>query len=111
MSYIQNFKKFIKSDEKKTQEMGANPSITEQDAPAEPAKVETPAASSTTVESNPTVVSARTQLANAIANRDKVVTAKQKELADLKLAQDALVNTATTNLNNAIAAAAKTPTT
>lgn len=111
MTYIQNFKKFIKSDEKKTQEMGANPSITEQDAPVEPAKVEAPAPASPSVESNPTVVSARTQLANAIANRDKVIVAKQKELADLKLAQDAIVNTANTNLNNAMAAAAKTPTT
>ena len=115
MSYIQNFKKFIKSDEKKTQEMGANPVVAEQDAqatPAEPATTtpQAPTSSSTTVESNPAVVSARTQLANAIANRDKVVAAKQKELTDLTAAQDAIVNNATSTLNNAIATAAKTPT-
>ena len=108
MSYIQNFKKFIKSDEKKTQEMGANPVVAEQDAqaattPAEPAKVEAPVAQSPSIEGNPAVISAKAELANAIAARDKAMVAT-------KAAQDGLVNAATLKLNNAIAAAAKTPT-
>lgn len=112
--YISSFKKFMKSEEKKAEEVGANPSIEEQaDAtPATPDNTADQAAQTTTqapasVESDPAVIAARQAAAQAIANRDKVIAAKQKELNDLKAAQDALVNTANTNLNNALATTAK----
>lgn len=117
MGYVSNFKKFIKAEEKKTAEVGANPSIEEQstadatttDATAQPA--DQPAATQPSTESDPAVISARSALQAATANRDKTIAAKQKELNDLKIAQDALVNTATSNLNNALAVAAKKGTT
>lgn len=112
MAYVSNFKKFIKAEEKKTAEVGANPSIEEQstadtatDTTTQPAAQPTVTQPST--ESDPAVISARSALQAATANRDKTIAAKQKELNDLKIAQDALVNTATSNLNNALAAAAK----
>ena len=112
MSYIHNFKKFLKNEEKETEKLGANPSVEEQaepstqqtDAPA------TPQAASPNIESDPAVISARQAVAQATTNRDKVIAAKQKELNDLKISQDALVNTATTNLNTALANAAKNET-
>lgn len=115
MTYIKNFKKFLKHDEKEAQKIGANPSLEEQsdstttDAAAtadQPASPPAPAS----VESDPTVIAARQAAAQAVANRDKVIAAKQKELNDLKMAQDQLVNTANTSLNNALATAAKTET-
>lgn len=116
MTYIKNFKKFLKHEEKQAKEAGANPSVEEQatsSATTDTQATQTtqtdqaPAPAPASVESNPAVIAARQASAQAIANRDKVVSAKQKELNDLKAAQDALVNTASTNLNNALAAAAK----
>jgi hypothetical protein len=119
MAYVSNFKKFIKAEEKKTAEMGANPSIEEQstaDAPtdtqdATQTQPETPAAPAN-VEADPAVVAARQAVAQAIANRDKVVMAKQAELDKLRTDQNNIVNTANTNLNKALQDAAKktTPT-
>lgn len=118
MGYVSNFKKFIKAEEKKATEIGANPSIEEQstsDLPTDTTQAQTtptPATSTQpSTEADPAVISARSALQSATANRDKVIAAKQKELNDLKIAQDALVNTATTNLNKALADAAKKATT
>ena len=118
MSYIQNFKKFMKSEEKKETESGANPTVAEQTDPA--ATPDTPQtntqttqdhpvahASPASVESDPAVITARTKLAQATANRDNAVAAKQDELNKLKTTQDAIVNTSMTDLNTAISAAAK----
>jgi hypothetical protein len=119
MAYVSNFKKFIKTEEKKTTETGANPSIEEQvtstesttDTPdTNAAQTETPAAPAS-VEADPAVAAARQSVAQAIANRDKTVMAKQAELDKLKTDQNNLVNTANTNLNKALQDAAKKQTT
>lgn len=126
MSYIQNFKKFMKSEEKKTAEAGANPTVAEQTAtattpattttPTDTAQTDTsqtdtsqpaPQVATPSVESDPAVIAARTKLTMATANRDKAIAAKQDELNKLKTAQDAIVNTAMTDLNNAMSSAAK----
>lgn len=115
MAYVSNFKKFIKAEEKKATEMGANPSVEEQATPTDPtpetpdatqSQPETPTAPAN-VEADPAVVAARQAVAQAIANRDKVVMAKQAELDKLKTDQNNIVNTANTNLNKALQDAAK----
>jgi len=115
MGHIKNYKQFIKSIEKQDKEIESG--ISEQENTTATATAQTEPTQATTntatpsVESDPNVISARTTLANAIANRDKAIAAKQKELTDLKAAQDALVNAATNSLNTALAAAAKKPVT
>jgi len=124
MGYVSTFNKFIKGEEKKKLEAGANPSIEEQADPAQttdansqdvgaPAagqnQTATPTPQNTSVESNPAVISARQAVAQATENRDKVIAAKQAELDKLKADQNTLVNTKVSDLNKAIADAAKTP--
>ena len=115
MAYVSNFKKFIKAEEKKTAEMGANPSVKEQSTAdvstetpnqTDQTQPETPAAPAN-VEADPAVIAARSAVQQAIANRDKVVMAKQAELDKLKTDQNNIVNTANTNLNKALQDAAK----
>lgn len=118
-SHIASFKKFMKSEEKKAEEIGAAPMVDEQAAPAAPGAGDniggtaTPAATPpaapvvASVEANPAVIAARQAAAAAVANRDKVVSAKQAELDKLKTDQDTLVNTANTNLNKALQDAGK----
>ena len=114
MSHVSSFKKFLKEEDKKTTEVGANPTIKEQAPDAAP--VETPAATpaptpSTDVTNAPTqaqidaVSMARTALAQAEANRDKVISVKQSELDKLKTDQDTIVNTAKKNLSDKLTAA------
>lgn len=126
MAYVSNFKKFIKGEEKKATEAGANPQIEEQTAPAAPGagdniggtSTDTSAAQTATtppttvsVEASPAVIAARQAVSTAMANRDKVIAAKQAELDKLKADQDVLVNTANTNLNKALQDAGKAATT
>lgn len=118
-SHIASFKKFMKSEEKKAEEIGAAPMVDEQAVPAAPGAGDniggtaTPAATPpaapvvASVEANPAVIAARQAAAAAVANRDKVVSAKQAELDKLKTDQDTLVNTANTNLNKALQDAGK----
>jgi len=122
-SHIASFKKFMKSEEKKAEEIGAAPMVDEQAAPAAPGAgdniggTSTPAATPpaapvvASVEANPAVIAARQAAAAAVANRDKVVAAKQAELDKLKTDQDTFVNTANTNLNKALQDAGKATTT
>ena len=112
-SHIASFKKFMKSEEKKAEEIGAAPMVDEQAAPGVGDNIDTPAATPpaapvvASVEANPAVIAARQAAAAAVANRDKVVAAKQAELDKLKADQDTLVNTANTNLNKALQDAGK----
>jgi len=115
-SYVSSFKKFMKTAEKETApelEVGANPAVEEQVTPAAPVappntapKADIPVAPPS-IEANPAVIATRQAAAAAIANRDKVISDKQAELDKLKAAQDALVNTANTNLNKALQDAGK----
>jgi hypothetical protein len=112
MTYIKNFKKFLKHEEKETTKIGANPTVEEQTDTQTDSTAQTSQTTQTaepmpaTVENDSTVIAARKAVADSIANRDKVIAAKQKELNDLKAAQDAVVNTNTANLNSALADAA-----
>lgn len=115
MAYVSNFKKFIKGEEKKSIETGANPSVEEQsttDLPTDATdqtdqtQPQAPVAPPN-VEADPAVVAARQAVAQAITNRDKVVMAKQAELDKLKTDQNNIVNTANVNLNKALQDAAK----
>lgn len=117
-SHIASFKKFMKSEEKKAEEIGAAPMVDEQAAPDAPGAGDNIAGTTNTttppaapvvasVEANPAVIAARQAAAAAVANRDKVVAAKQAELDKLKTDQDTLVNTANTNLNKALQDAGK----
>lgn len=113
MTYIKNFKKFLKHEEKEPTKLGANPTVEEQTDTQTDSTAQAGQATQTTtpipasVENDSTVIATRKAVADSIANRDKVIAAKQKELNDLKAAQDAVVNTNTANLNAALADAAK----
>lgn len=120
-NYVNNFKKFLKQEEKKTLEMGANPSMgpvgSDQDLPGgatntppqtpDQSTQTPPAPSSPNVESNPNVISARKNLTVAIEARDRLVGEKEKELAAIRAENDKKVNDSTEALNNALAEAAK----
>jgi len=119
VGYIQNFKKFLKTEEEQ-KTAGANPVVSEQgstepaDATQETPKTEAPAAAAPSVESDPKVVAARANLLQVQTNRDKQIAAKKAELDKLTADQNALVNTTTGALNQALkdaTAAAKTATT
>lgn len=119
MSYVKSFKSFQNAEKKAAEEVkaGANPVVTEQSTPATQTTSTTQPAQQTqapqaqapqtpSVESNPDVIAARKAVADATANRDRVVAAKQTELEKLKADQDAAVNRATTALNTALQQAA-----
>lgn len=116
MSYVKSFKSFQNAEKKAAEEVkaGANPVVTEQSTPATQTTSTTQPAQQTaaqaqpapSVESNPDVIAARKAVAEATANRDRVVAAKQTELEKLKADQDAAVNRATTALNTALQQAA-----
>lgn len=112
MSYIKNFKKFLKAEEQ-TKETGANLAVKEQDAaPNSQASTDDSASEPSTstspnVEADPKVIAARSALLQAQTNRDKAIASKQAELDKLKADQNALVNTASGVVNQALQDAAK----
>jgi hypothetical protein len=96
--YISSFKKFMKSEEKKADLIGANPTVTEQTAPAptatpEPTAPEKPAepTSTMTVDADP-----------GVQNATKTLNDLNKQLADLQKR----IADATANLSTARATAA-----
>jgi hypothetical protein len=115
MSYVQSFKKFANAEKKASEEVvaGANPAGAEQSTPAtqavqttQPGQTAAPAIQPKIVEADPAVVAARSALAAATSNRDKMVSAKETELEKLKADQAIQVNNANTALNSALQKAA-----
>jgi hypothetical protein len=126
MAYIENFKKFLKKEEERQEESdlaakvaGANPSVDEQSVPEPPATPVQPTtppppavqpAGPASVESNPAVITARRTLAQAMAEKDRLIGEKEKELGQLRLTQEQKVNLANSALNKALEDAAKVAT-
>lgn len=113
MAYVKSFKSFQNAEEKASTEIkaGANPVIAEQAAPAatqtagaQTAQPEPKVAPA--IEADPAVIAARSALASATANRDKLIAAKSAELEKLKSDQNQLVNNSQLALNNALQKAA-----
>jgi len=115
-SYVESFGKFIKPEKKAAADevlAGANPAAAEQATPAtqavqttQPVQTAAPAIQPKIVEADPAVVAARSALAAATSNRDKMVSAKETELEKVKADQALQVNNATAALNNALQKAA-----
>ena len=114
MAYVKSFKSFQNAEKKAADdvEAGANPVVAEQSTPtAQPATQTQPANQTTptqqpaqapSVESNPDVVAARKAAADARANADRAIAAKETELAKLKADQEAIVNRANASINTAL---------
>ena len=79
MTYIKNFKKFLKHEEKEPTKLGANPTVEEQTDTQTDSTAQADQATQTTtpipasVENDSTVIATRKAVADSIANRDKVV--------------------------------------